>query len=614
MSIINRFFNTNELNDEQKEIINTLEDLDQQHLFEDWSEAGKEIKKKKKFIEQISQINHNYPGGINNYIANAKKLLKESAQNINAFDNYTPYSPDIIDISQFNDTFYQMEHLGFDNIDKLAICLVAGGLGERLGYQGIKIDITLDLVSGKSYLAHYCHFILGLQEQFKRQYHQKIEIPFIVMTSPDTDKATRKSFSQANYFGLNKKQITILQQKLVPALMNSQAHIAKESTYSITCKPHGHGDIHLLIASNEIAQKLLEKRKTHLAFIQDTNAQISNALLPFFGISIKEKFNFNSICVPRVPGEPVGAIAKLIHNEKKKKITVNIEYNQLDSLLKATVNPLGDIPNEKGLSVFPGNINVLMLKLESYLKVLNKNKGIVAEFVNPKYNDENKIQFKKPTRLETMMQDLPKLFDANEKVGVTVFDRKYVFSANKNNRTDAAQKALSNQPPECAISAESDYFAIQAQKIKRANNNIDKGNDFHYLGVPYENYPKIRIESSFACTQTQINQKIKNCHFEKETYLWLNGEDIYLENIRLPKGSGLEIHLCEGAYFSLKNRILQNEGFQFYTYDENELKKENIPPYIKIRGYNFFKKYPLIIDIRETGKFTLDENDCLIKI
>lgn len=34
--------------------------------------------------------------------------------------------------------------------------------------------------------------------------------------------------------------------------------------------------------------------------------------------------------------------------------------------------------------------------------------GLVPEFVNPKYADAAKSKFKKPTRLECMMQDHPK--------------------------------------------------------------------------------------------------------------------------------------------------------------------------------------------------------------
>lgn len=34
---------------------------------------------------------------------------------------------------------------------------------------------------------------------------------------------------------------------------------------------------------------------------------------------------------------------------------------------------------------------------------------MVVEFVNPKYKDSSKTEFKNPTRLECMMQDFPKL-------------------------------------------------------------------------------------------------------------------------------------------------------------------------------------------------------------
>jgi UDP-sugar pyrophosphorylase len=37
--------------------------------------------------------------------------------------------------------------------------LVAGGLGERLGYNGIKIGIPIELVTRKTFLEYYCSFI-----------------------------------------------------------------------------------------------------------------------------------------------------------------------------------------------------------------------------------------------------------------------------------------------------------------------------------------------------------------------------------------------------------------------------------------------------------------------
>ena len=42
--------------------------------------------------------------------------------------------------------------------------------------------------------------------------------------------------------------------------------------------------------------------------------------------------------------------------------------------------------------------------MESYATTLNRTLGAMPEFVNPKYADAAKMAFKKPTRLECMMQ------------------------------------------------------------------------------------------------------------------------------------------------------------------------------------------------------------------
>lgn len=90
--------------------------------------------------------------------------------------------------------------------------------------------------------------------------------------------------------------------------------------------------------------------------------------------------------------------------------TINVEYNQLDPLLRESGYPDGDINDEAtGYSPFPGNINQLVFSLPPYVDTLNRTKGVMPEFVNPKYKDEKKTIFKKPTRLECLMQVRPQL-------------------------------------------------------------------------------------------------------------------------------------------------------------------------------------------------------------
>ena len=112
----------------------------------------------------------------------------------------------------------------------------------------------------------------------------------------------------------------------------------------------------------------------------------------------------------------------------------------VNPLLKDKYKGKGDIANETGFLDFPENLNVLAFKLEPYLKILQETKGLVSEFLNPKYSDESRTKFKSPTRLECLMQDVLKLIKHGEIVGYTYFDRGFCFSACKNNLLDAIEK------------------------------------------------------------------------------------------------------------------------------------------------------------------------------
>lgn len=89
-----------------------------------------------------------------------------------------------------------------------------------------------------------------------------------------------------------------------------------------------------------------------------------------------------------------------------------------------------------GYSPYPGNANNIVIEMGAYAKTLaGEDKGVVIEFVNPKYKDDTRTEFKKPTRLECMMQDIPKLFQkemgSEANIGFTMFDRWFTFSPAK---------------------------------------------------------------------------------------------------------------------------------------------------------------------------------------
>lgn len=71
------------------------------------------------------------------------------------------------------------------------------------------------------------------------------------------------------------------------------------------------------------------------------------------GVSAKEGYDVNSLAVPRKAQEAIGAITRLSHADGRK-MTINVEYNQLDPLLRATTHPEGDSNDPSGWSPFPG--------------------------------------------------------------------------------------------------------------------------------------------------------------------------------------------------------------------------------------------------------------------
>jgi len=583
----------------EQQFIQILLDAGQEHLFAGWDPAGTHDEEKTAFLESLRRVDNAYPGGVSGYVSNARKLLSEAKEGKNPFEGFVPEQPDVVDLTRFDDAYDRYEAIGIAHASKTAFVMVAGGLGERLGYSDIKPNIPVEVTETTSYLAHYAQGI----KAFESRMSVPGLVPFVIMTSGDTNDKTVATLEANQWFGLKQEQIHIVKQELVPAISDSEGRLALAGKYQLALKPHGHGDIHMLMHTSGLAVRLFEQGIEHFLLLQDTNGQVFNAAPAAVGASVEHGFDFNSLAVNRVPGEAVGALAKLVSDEKE--FTLNVEYNQLDPLLRATVSPEGDLPNEQGHSMFPGNINVLVVRLASYVKILERTQGIVAEFVNPKYADETKTSFKKPTRLETLMQDLPKLFGPEEKAGVSVFDRPWCFSPNKNNILDAAAKQTHGTPPESAATAESDFYLAGRMRLKAAGMSVVEADTELVCGVALTPGPRVILRPSFALTLNEVREKISGGSIADEATLVLDGEGIRLENVTLAGRSALVIHACPGASVTVKDRVVENDGFEIVKLTDVELADSETPEYLRIRGYRIENRGAEIHEFTQPGDYTV---------
>lgn len=569
-------------------VLDELTELGQSHLFSDWGEGDED--KKAEFFKTIEVLNSSYPGGLKAYLESARTLLAASARGDNPLEGWVPSVPTGESIEFASEAWVINEKIGFLEANKCAFVLVAGGLGERLGYSGIKVELPTETVTKTSYLEYYVETILALQKATKASK----PLPLAIMVSGDTEKMTTELLAANKNFGAAAGQITLIKQEKVAALADNAARIARDGQYGVQAKPHGHGDVHVLLHSRGLVKKWSTQGFKWVYFFQDTNALGFRPLLATLGVSKKLDLHCNFLTVQRVPGQAVGGIAKLVKGDKS--MVINVEYNQLDPLLKA--HGEGDVAGPDGFSPYPGNINQFLLKCPEYAAILDKTHGVMGEFVNPKYTDTSKTTFKKPARLECMMQDYPKVLPAEEKVGFTAVEAWIAFSPCKNATADAASK----KPPACALSAEADQYYHCAQMLRDVGCKVARGDTPEtWDGISSDILsPSIVLAPSFSVSFERLKAKFPAPNFvtiSATSTLALSG-DVTVRGLILD--GGLVVNAKKNAKVVLDYVVCSNSGFKRVE------APDDAPEAIRIRGYDTVKGDDVpVFDLVGPGTFLL---------
>jgi len=420
------------------------------------------------------------------------------------------------------------------------------------------------------------------------------------MTSDDTHERTLKLIADNNCFGMVPGQIVVMKQEKVPALVDNDAHFATEESdpYALTTKPHGHGDVHSLLHSTGLARKWADEGRKYLVFFQDTNALAFLVTTATIGVSATHSFEVNSVTVPRKAKDAMGAIARLVR-EDGTSMTCNVEYNQLEPLLLASGFPEGDVNDASGFSMFPGNINQLVFSIPEYADVLAAKGGSVPEFVNPKYADDAKTKFKKPTRLECMMQDHPKMLGPAAKVGFTTF-AEWTFVPVKNSVAEAASKAGTGVPMRCASEGELAYYGLGCRYLRAAGADVAPPADLQVTGFSLPNPPHVVLHPSFTTTWAGAVSKIsggQKVSVSQGSTLVVEGDDIHLRSLRL-EGS-LIIQAVPGATVIIEDAIVSNAGHKVMSLADDAEEA------LAIRGFDIVNEAAAIVKATQPGTYTL---------
>jgi UDP-sugar pyrophosphorylase len=211
---------------------------------------------------------------------------------------------------------------------------------------------------------------------------------------------------------------------------------------------------------------------------------------------------------------------------------------------------------------------------------------LVPEFVNPKYADASKNKFKKPTRLECMMQDHPKVLGPDAIVGFTEFPD-WTYSPVKNSVDEGRAKILVGAPGRTAAEGELEYYGSGGRQLAAIGVTLPEPQVLQVFGFDLQEPAKVVFAPSFAPSFSAAKARFLNpsaVSITARSSLVLEG-DITVSALEID--GALVVRAVAGAHVRLTNVKVKNAGLRLVPLTAEEL--QTAAPAVRIRGFRVEK-------------------------
>jgi len=381
----------------------------------------------------------------------------------------------VLDITEGESKNYQK--LAFEQIasGKMAILLLAGGQGTRLGVAYPKGMYDVGLPSGKSLFQLQAERILKLEQLAKNSTGREGSIVWYIMTSASTVKPTTDFFKKNNYFGLKASNVVVFQQGTLPCF-TFEGKIILDTKSSLARAPDGNGGLYRALKVDGILDDMTKRDIKYIQLYCVDNILVRCGDPLFTGYCISKNVECGNKVVPKgFPTEAVGITCKV---DGEYQV---VEYSEITS--KAA-----ELRNDDGtLAYSAANICIHFFTIDFLKRVVEENESQLVHHVAKKkipYTDLTTGKQVKPDKpngikMEKFVFDVFQFTSADDKFAVWECIREDEFAPLKN-----ADGASDFTPMHCRNA----LYALHQKYVRAAGGDLvgDDGKVLPQMSSPAE--------------------------------------------------------------------------------------------------------------------------------
>ena len=272
-----------------------LEANGQGHVLNFWGKLG--VKARKVLLSQIATIDFKE-------LARCRSMLPAFAvaDSVKKGSKCTaaPTAPKVADLK--GRAYATAVAAGMKELEagRVAVLLVAGGQGSRLGFEGPKGAYPIGPVTNSPLFHFHARKVLAKTLEYGKS------VPFYIMTSEANYDATVACFRENDWFGLDREDIFFFKQGMWPG-MTSDGKIILDEPGHVFMSPDGHGGLLAALKSSGALADMKKRGIKSVFFFQVDNPLVEIADEAFIGYHVLEKSEYTlKLCAKRDPFEKVG--------------------------------------------------------------------------------------------------------------------------------------------------------------------------------------------------------------------------------------------------------------------------------------------------------------------